>query len=98
MMIEPQLKQSNDENFNWNAKQAYLALGIGLLAAAELNVDSTPMEGFNHNQLDELLHLKEKGLKSVVLLALGYRDLKLDYLVRLKKVRRPEEDLFIMLY
>jgi nitroreductase len=55
------------------------------------------MEGFDPEKLDEVLQLKEKGLKSVVLLALGYRDEKTDYLVDLKKVRREESELFTTL-
>ena len=96
-VIESQLVKTPEQNFNWNAKQAYIALGIGLVAAAEENIDSTPMEGFDPEMLDEVLQLKEKGLKSVVLLALGYRDEKTDYLVNLKKVRREENKLFTSL-
>jgi nitroreductase len=51
------------------------------------------MEGFDHEKVDEILQLKEKGVKSTVLLALGYRDTENDYLVKLKKVRREEEKL-----
>ena len=91
------LKNTVDQNFIWNSKQAYIALGVALVAAAEANIDSTPMEGFNHEQLDQLLQLSEKGLKSSVLLALGYRDVRTDKLVNLKKVRREEEKLFTML-
>jgi nitroreductase / dihydropteridine reductase len=94
VMLETQLKNTAEQNFIWNSKQVYIALGIGLVAAAEENIDSTPMEGFNHEQLDEILKLKEKGLKSVVILALGYRDAANDYLVNLKKVRREKDKLF----
>jgi nitroreductase len=93
-VMETQLKNTVEQNFVWNSKQAYIALGIGLVAAAEENIDSTPMEGFDHEQVDEILQLKEKGLKSTVLLALGYRDAANDYLVTLKKVRREKEKLF----
>jgi hypothetical protein len=55
------------------------------------------MEGFNNAELDKLLGLKEKGLRSVTLLALGYRDVENDKLVHLKKVRRPKEQLIIEL-
>ena len=96
-VIESQLAKTEEQNFNWNAKQAYIALGIALVAAAEENIDSTPMEGFDPEKLDEVLHLKEKGLKSVVLLALGYRDEKTDYLINLKKVRREAAKLFTTL-
>lgn len=95
--IETQLNNSDSDNLIWNAKQAYIALGIALVAAAEEQVDSTPMEGFDKQALDELLQLKEKGLTSAVILPLGYRDAANDYLVNLKKVRREKEQLFIRL-
>jgi len=78
-------------NFTHAAKQAYIGLGTALIAAAEAGVDSTPMEGFNAKALDEILNLKEKGLRSAVMLALGYRKEEEDWLVKLKKVRRPKE-------
>jgi nitroreductase len=87
--------QSAEANFNWTARQAYIALGTALVAAASVEVDSTPMEGFNSADLDELLGLKEKGLKSVALLPLGYRDHEKDWLAPLKKVRTPKEELFV---
>lgn len=83
------LARTPEENFIWSTKQAYIALGTALIAAADLKVDTTPMEGFDSERLDALLNLKEKGLKSVVLLALGYRDEKADYLANQKKVRLP---------
>ena len=92
--IEAQLNNSEEDNFNWNSRQAYIALGFGLVAAAEEGVDSTPMEGFDREQLDELLFLKDKGLRSTVLMALGYRDAPNDYLVNLKKIRRVKDQLF----
>lgn len=87
------LARTNEENFTWTARQTYIALGTALIAAANLQVDTTPMEGFDTEKLDELLNLKEKGLKSVVLLSLGYRDSENDYLVNQKKVRLPKEEL-----
>lgn len=44
--------QSEEQNFNHAAKQAYIALGSALVAAAEQKVDSTPMEGFDNAALD----------------------------------------------
>lgn len=95
--IETQLKNSEIDNFNWSAKQTYIALGFALIAAAEEKIDSTPMEGFDKMLLNDLLNLKEKGLRSTVIMALGYRDVENDYLVNLKKIRRPKDQLFIML-
>ncbi len=76
----------------WFAKQAYIALGFGLVAAALEGVDTTPMEGFDPTALDLALGLNEKGLKSAVVLAVGNRDEANDYLVNAKKVRRPQSE------
>ncbi|MGR3623352.1 NAD(P)H-dependent oxidoreductase [Pseudophaeobacter sp.] len=83
------LPRSEEENYAHAARQAYIGLGFALAAAAELEVDSTPMEGFDPAQVDEILGLKAKGLRSVLLLPLGYRDEGGDWLVNLKKVRKP---------
>ena len=90
-----QLKNSYSDNFIWNSKQAYIALGFALVAAAVEEIDCTPIEGFDKNLLDNLLQLKEKGLRSSVLMTLGYRDTKNDYLANLKKVRLEKDKLFI---
>lgn len=81
--------KSAEENFIWAAKQAYIGLGTAIVAAAEMNIDTTPMEGFNPAKFDELLGLKEKGLRSVVLLSIGYRDTEKDPYVNAAKVRLP---------
>lgn len=86
-----------EENFQHSARQAYIGLGMALTAAAIEKVDSTPMEGFNGADLDTLLNLKEKGLRSVALLPLGYRDSDADWLVNLKKVRQSKESFVINL-
>ena len=82
------LVMSKEEQNIWSAKQAYIALGTALVAAAELRVDSTPMEGFDRDKFDEILGLTAKGLKSSVILAIGHRDASADWLVNLPKVRR----------
>jgi len=78
-------------NFEHAARQAYIGLGAALIAAAYEEVDSTPMEGFDPAALDEILDLRAKGLRSVAILPLGYRESDKDWLVNLKKVRRPRE-------
>ncbi|HEX5392416.1 MAG TPA: NAD(P)H-dependent oxidoreductase [Rhodocyclaceae bacterium] len=77
-------------NFQHAARQAYIALGTAMVAAAEEGVDCTPMEGFDPDKLDVILKLRERGLRSVLMLPLGYRDAGQDWLVNLKKVRRPK--------
>ena len=89
------LKNSAEQNFNWAAKQSYIALGTALIAAAAEEVDATPMEGFDASALDELLGLKELGLRSTTILPLGYRDTEADWLVKLPKVRTAREKFFI---
>lgn len=86
-----------EENFQFAARQSYIGLGMALAAAAMEKVDSTPMEGFNAPALDKLLNLKEKGLRSVALLPLGYRDEVSDWLVNLKKVRKSKDHFVINL-
>ncbi|GGG97900.1 nitroreductase [Parapedobacter pyrenivorans] len=81
-------------NFEHAARQAYIAFGLAIAAAAELRVDATPMEGFDNAALDELLGLPQQGLKSVTLLPLGYRDAENDWLVNQKKVRIPKTAFF----
>lgn len=87
------LDRSPETNYAHAARQAYIALGFALAAAAELKVDSTPMEGFRPDDIDEILGLKEKGLRSVVLLPLGYRAEEGDWLVRMPKVRKPASEM-----
>lgn len=81
-----------EENFQHAARQAYISMGFALAAAAFEEVDSTPMEGFDAQALDDLLNLPAKGLKSVLMLPLGYRDTNNDWLVSLKKVRKPRDE------
>ena len=88
-------RNTTEQNYNWAARQAYIAFGTGIAAAASERVDATPMEGFDNDALDELLGLKEKGLRSVTLLPLGYRDNENDWLAKLPKVRRQKDKLFI---
>lgn len=78
-------------NFEHAARQSYIALGFALTAAAFEEVDSTPMEGFDPGAVDEILGLKERGLRSVTLLPLGYRDAEGDWLLPMKKVRRARD-------
>ncbi|MDX1820912.1 MAG: NAD(P)H-dependent oxidoreductase [Paracoccaceae bacterium] len=88
----PRDAQTNHEHA---ARQAYIALGFALMAAAEEEVDAVPMEGFDPAAVDAILGLPELGLKSLVLLPLGYRDPQNDWLHGRAKVRRPRADFVI---
>lgn len=85
---------SLERQFEHAARQVYIALGMALTEIAALEIDSIPMEGFVSNEVDEVLELSQKGLKSVVLLPIGYRDAENDWQSELKKVRKTKEDLF----
>jgi nitroreductase len=85
------LPRDTEVNYAHAARQAYIALGVALVAAAEQQIDSTPMEGFDPSKVDEILGLTERGLRSVVLLPLGYRDPTGDWLLPMKKVRKSLE-------
>lgn len=87
--------QTEAEHFDHAARQSYIALGFALAQAAELKIDSTPAEGFNNAVVDKVLNLEEKGLKSTVLMYLGYRDEANDWMASMKKVRIPDDELFI---
>lgn len=93
MLLNSYPQRAAEVNFNHAAKQAYIAFGYATIAAAYEGVDATPMEGFNPAKLDEILGLKEKGLKSCLILTLGYRAAEKDWLVNLKKVRKSRADL-----
>ena len=92
--VKGKLKEKSEiEMFHWSAKQAYIALGNALTACAELNIDSTPMEGFEPEEVNKLLGLNDKGLNACVILAIGYRSLD-DKTQYSKKVRKPINTMF----
>lgn len=82
-----------ERQFRHAEKQAAIALGFAIVAAALEEVDATPMEGFDPAALDDLLNLRQKGLRSTTLLALGYRDEVNDWSLKMKKVRKPVTEL-----
>jgi len=82
------------QNFIWTARQAYIAFGVGIVAATNEDVDATPMEGFSTEALDKILGLTEQNLGSTTILTLGYRDETNDQLVHAAKVRKSKSALF----
>ncbi|APQ19031.1 nitroreductase family protein [Maribacter hydrothermalis] len=93
MLLEMYPKRDPEENFNHAAKQVYIAFSQAIAAAAFEEVDATPIEGFDPDAVDKILGLREKGLRSAVLLPLGYRNENEDWLINLAKVRKPMKDL-----
>ncbi|MBE7630416.1 NAD(P)H-dependent oxidoreductase [Tenacibaculum piscium] len=93
MLLSTYPQKDAEDNFNHAAKQAYIAFSQAITAAAYEQVDATPIEGFDPDAVDEILNLREKGLRSAVLLPLGYRAEDEDWLVNLVKVRKPMDEL-----
>ena len=93
LLLSTYPQKDAEVNFNHAAKQAYIAFAHAIIAAAFEEVDATPIEGFVPEKVDEILGLREKGLRSCVLLTLGYRQADKDWLVNLKKVRKSKADL-----
>lgn len=97
MLINNFESRTEEANFNFAARQAYISFGLAIAAAAEQRVDATPMEGFDGPSIDKLLDLDNKNLKTVTLLPLGYREEAGDWLVKMKKVRRPANEMIHIL-
>jgi nitroreductase/dihydropteridine reductase len=98
-MLDLYFKSRTDsQNSIWADKQAYIALGTALIAAANVHVDATPMEGFDPQQFDTLLNLGDQGLHSTVILSIGYRDKENDPYAGAKKVRLPLDEMVTLLH
>ncbi len=78
---------TKDEQQEWSIRQVYIAIGNLMTVCAVERIDSCPMEGFDRAKFDAILNLKEKGLKSVLLLPVGYRA-EDDMFSEFKKVRK----------
>lgn len=87
-LVDMMQKKSLEERLQWSTNQAYIALGNLMTVCAIEQIDSCPMEGFVPEKFDEILNLKQRGLKSVLLLPVGYRAQD-DMFSGFKKVRKP---------
>ncbi|WNH10545.1 NAD(P)H-dependent oxidoreductase [Thalassobellus suaedae] len=87
-------KMSVEERLQWSKNQAYIALGNLMTVCAIEGIDACPMEGFVNSKYDEILQLDKIGLKSILLLPVGYRA-EDDMFSEFKKVRKSLEDTII---
>jgi len=92
MLLASYPQREAEANYQHAARQAYIGVGAALIAAAFEEVDATPMEGFSSDAVDEILGLRARGLRSVVIIPLGYRQEEGDWLVNLQKVRKPTDE------
>ena len=93
MLLSSYPQKDAEANFEHAARQTYIAFMAAIAQAAFEGVDNTPMEGFDPAALDKILGLREKGLRSTLLLPLGYKDVEKDWLANLVKVRKPMDEL-----
>ncbi|MEO2082227.1 MAG: NAD(P)H-dependent oxidoreductase [Leeuwenhoekiella sp.] len=93
LMKNALLNLPQEAKAGWTSRQAYIALGNLLSAAAAHKIDTCPMEGFEATAFDEILGLTEQNLHAVVVAAVGYRSAE-DETQHAPKVRRPQEELF----
>ena len=93
LMKNALLNLPQEAKAGWTSRQAYIALGNLLSAAAAHKIDACPMEGFEAAAFDEILGLTEQNLHAVVVAAVGYRSAE-DETQHAPKVRRPQEELF----
>jgi nitroreductase/dihydropteridine reductase len=68
--------QSPEDIKIWMGKQVYIALGVFLSACAEMGIDSTPMEGIEPENYDNVLN--QTDYTTLCAVAIGYRT-KNDY-------------------
>ena len=81
------IKAQNDQKDKLDEIESHLNKEIETLKT-EINT----LKESNAKALDEILGLSAKGLRSVAIMPVGYRDTTGDWLVNLKKIRRPNED------
>jgi len=89
--INSQLEnQTSQEMESWSEKQSYIVLGSLIMASAQENIDSCPMEGFKSDILEDILKIDKETEKIAVVLTLGHRA-EDDNFQNFKKVRKPAD-------
>ncbi len=85
--------KSPDAMKAWIERQVYIALGFMMSAAAELRIDTCPIEGISDTkEYDKLLGLEDSPYYTLCALALGYRDAEADKYAAALKVRYEPAD------
>lgn len=64
---------TNENIYAWTAKQSYIALGNMMTAAAFVGIDSCPIEGFEKENVEEVLGLDTSKYQVAVIVPFGYR-------------------------
>ena len=93
MMKNSLIPLPQETKSNWTARQAYIAMGTLISAAALKNIDACPMEGFQNEDFNKILNLTDRNLNAVAITAVGYRSAE-DEAQHYAKVRREQQTLF----
>ena len=93
-LLDDIAKKTQEELFLWNKNQAYLTMGNLLTVCAVEKIDSCPMEGFTPEKYDEILHLSERNLTSILVMPVGFRAEDC-FMKDLVKVRKETKDCVI---
>lgn len=94
-MVHGSLTTLGDTSVDWFIRQSYIPLGIMIETAALMGIDGGPMEGFDANQVNEILGLEEKNLHATTMLTLGHRGD--DAYAKLPKVRKTFKEVVTIL-
>ncbi len=86
--------RDREARFQWNARQAYIAMGQFMAVAAMLGVDTCPIEGLAPAEYDRILGLEGRGYRTVAAVAAGYRSPE-DKYAELPKVRFETRDVVV---
>ncbi len=97
MMLDGPGSWSDDQVTLWAQKQCYIALGTLLIAAADLKIDTCPMEGFEPEKYNEILELNDRNLTATLVLPIGYRSVD-DAMQHAKKVRKALDEIVALEY
>lgn len=93
--VDLHVNQLQDAN-SWETHQAYIAMGFLLYAASGMGINATPIEGLDMDEMDRILKLSERGLKTVYCVSLGYGDPN-DANASRPKSRLPLQEMYTVL-
>jgi len=80
---------NKDENiYKWTSEQTFIASANMMTAAAFLKIDSCPIEGFEKDQVEEILKLDTTKFQVALVLPFGYR-----VNPQPKQLRKPMQDI-----
>ncbi|MEW5597121.1 NAD(P)H-dependent oxidoreductase [Peribacillus frigoritolerans] len=75
--VETELEDNDRLIFEWASKQTYIALGNMMTAAAQIGIDSSPIEGFDKKQVTAILQnegiINGNDFGVACMVAFGYR-------------------------